>query len=205
MTSNTINIQLKCISNPDFLSKKKEQPHLLRTHTSYCLPGINCWISNRLLELTRSKIELVVFPQCQSGPVRKIKIALCTFQYKEVSQVLEGPEGWQTGDGGGMETRKEKEVVRRSQELLALSCWSSHTCPVGDAIVSELLDQGWSSRKSAAPEWAAGFWNHPYPLTFQQLLVTITLSQKQEYSLFLPSSDLLPSNRKLNSKGAWQM
>lgn len=45
------------------------------------------------------------------------------------------------GDGRGLEAIKEKRIVYRSQELLAVLCWSAQACTVGDAIVSGLLDQ----------------------------------------------------------------
>ena len=39
MTANTINMQRKYISNPDFFPKKRGQLHLFQTYISNCLPA----------------------------------------------------------------------------------------------------------------------------------------------------------------------
>lgn len=73
------------LTQTSFPRKKVSLTRSRHICTLNCLPGINYWISNRFLELTMSKMKLLVFPQSHSGPVRKIKIALCSFQYREVS------------------------------------------------------------------------------------------------------------------------
>ena len=94
----------------------------------------------------------------------------------------------QKGDGRGLEAIKEEGVI-----LLALPCWSSRACAVGDAISSGLLDQCGS-----CPCMGSSLLQSPLPTLISATASNYHIVPEQGDSFFLlPSRFLLGlSNRE---------